>query len=42
MKDTAVALPNGISQLIILPTMMRQYLFHIFSPISDMSLKVFF
>lgn len=42
MKDTT-ALPNGITQFIILPTMMRQYLFHAFSPTPDItSLKIFF
>ena len=43
MKDTATALPNGTTQFIILPTMMRQYLFHVFSPTPDItSLKIFF
>ena len=43
MKDNATALPNRITQFIILPTMMRQYLFPVFSPIPDItSLKIFF
>lgn len=32
MKDIEIALPNEISQHIILPTIMGHYLFYIFSP----------
>ena len=42
MKDTATVFPNGISQPIILPTMMKPYLFHIFSSISDNVFKNIF
>ena len=41
MKDNATALPNGITQFIILPTMMRQYLFPVFSPIPDIFKNIF-
>lgn len=43
MKNMAIALPNGVSQFITLPTIMGNFLFYIFSTIVDgMALNFFF